>query len=104
MENYAISDEHITASSQYSSNHAPRFARLKYEKGTGGWRSGVSNANQWLQIDLGQLYTKVTGVATQGRHSASWLHRVSKYKLQYSDDGASFQYYREEGQNTDKVK
>ena len=104
MENYAISDGHITASSEYSSHHAARLSRLKYEGGTGGWRAAVSNANQWLQIDLGLLYTKVTGVATQGRHSTSFPFRVSKYKLQYSDNGASFQYYREEGQNIDKVK
>ena len=102
MENFAISDGSISASSQYSSYHGPKNSRLNYEKGSGGWRAGT-NANSWLQIDLGHLFTKVTGVATQGRHSRSWLHHVTKYKLQYSEDGVSFQYYREEGERKDKV-
>ena len=28
---------------------------------------------------------------------------MTKYKLQYSDDGVNFQYYKEQGQTTDKV-
>ncbi|PFX13502.1 EGF-like repeat and discoidin I-like domain-containing protein 3, partial [Stylophora pistillata] len=101
MENFAISDGSISASSQYSSYHGPKLGRLNYEEGNGGWRAGT-NENSWLQIDLGQLFTKVTGVATQGRHSTIFPHQVTKYKLQYSVDGVSFQYYREEGEHTDK--
>ena len=102
MENFAISDGSISASSRYSSYHDSKNSRLNYEEGTGGWRAGA-NANSWLQIDLGHLFTKVTGVATQGRHSTIYLHYVTKYKLQYSEDGVSFQYYREEGQHNNKV-
>ena len=103
MENNAISDGHITASSQLSPFHAPFKARLNFIEGTGGWRAG-SDANQWLQVDLGLVFTKVTGLATQGRHSVDWIQWVTKYKLQYSDDGVTFQSYTEQGQSADKVK
>jgi len=64
--------------------------------------SGNMDQFQWLQIDLGVEYTtNVTKVATQG----SSVHNewVKEYKLDYSNDGANFQYYREPGQNTGKV-
>jgi len=103
MENNEIPHSQISASSQLSADHAPFLARLNYEGGTGGWRAGTSDSNPWLQVDLGSLYTKVTGAATQGRHSTTYLHRVTKYKLQYSEDGVNFQSYKEHGQITDKV-
>ena len=57
--------------------------------------------NQWLQVDLGSENFKITRVATQGRkESAEW---VTSYKLQYSDDGVTFHYYKEQGQASDKV-
>ena len=59
-----------------------------------------NDVNQWLQVDLGNQYTKATRVATQGREYSSY--RVTEYKLQYSNDGVNVQYYKE--QNTDKVK
>ena len=41
------------------------------------------------------LINEVTRLATQGRNGYSqW---VTKYKLQYSDDGVNFQYYWEHG-------
>ena len=103
MENNVISHGQISASSQYSANHAAFLARLNFEGGTGGWRAGTSDSNQWFQVDFGSLYTKVTGAATQGRHSGINLHRVTKYKLKYGDNGVNFQTYKEHGQSTDKV-
>ena len=103
MENNAISDGHISAPSQLTSYHGPNMARLNLIEGTGGWRAGT-DSNQWLQVDLGVLYTKVTGIATQGRHDVSWPMWVTKYKIQYSDDGVAFQNYIEQGQSAVKVK
>ena len=104
MENGAILDEQITASSQVNSDHAPFQGRLHFQETTskaGSWTAGTKDHLQWLQVDLGSQYTKVTRVATQGRNDfAQW---VTKYKLTYSDDGVSFQYYREQGQTADKV-
>ena len=102
MSNNAISNGHISASSQYSADHAPFYGRLGFKEGAGCWTASSRDVNQWLQVDLGNVYTKVTSVATQGRYGKKqW---VTKYKLQYGDDGVSFQNYKEKGQSTDKVK
>ena len=108
IETGGISDDQITASSEWPHpviDHAPNQARLHFQDVSGvksGARvAGNNNANQWLQVDLGNKNTRVTRVATQGRQDHSqW---VTKYKLQYSNDGAKFQFYREPGQTTDKV-
>ena len=101
MENGAISDGQITASSRWNADHEAPVARLHLQTDVsknkaGAWVAGVTAANQWLQIDLGDQYTNITRVATQGRHAVDqW---VSKYKLQYSNDGVNFQYYKEQEQ------
>ena len=107
MENGAISDGQISASSEYDSNYAAHQGRLNFtENGSkmGAWAARQSDLNQWLQIDLLNNKTIVTRVATQGRNSVSYSEWVTKYKLQYSDDGVTFQYYKEEGQNNATVK
>ncbi|XP_078351938.1 LOW QUALITY PROTEIN: polycystin-1-like protein 2 [Oculina patagonica] len=103
MQNYAISDGHIRASTEFDVNHAAIQGRLHFiESGLkrACWTAGTVDANQWLEVDLGDQYTEVTRVATQGRGDyGQW---VTKYKLQYSDDQLNFQYYKEQGQNVDK--
>jgi len=106
MESGAISDKQITASSQWDSNHAPFQGRLHFQGYTfkaGSWSAGKNDLHQWLQVDLGSQYIKVTLVATQGRDAFVHDQWVTKYKLQYSNDGENFQYYKEQGQNADKV-
>ena len=105
VESGAIKDAQITASSAYSSRHAAYNGRLnrkaRVANSAGSWTARTSNANEWLQIDLGNHYTTVSGVATQGRNGyGQW---VKQYKLQYSNDGTNFQYHREQGQSSDKV-
>jgi len=105
MESGAISDKQITASSQLDSKHAPFQGRLHFQvqtKKAGSWSAGINDLRQWLQVDLLSQQTKVACIATQGRHDTSqW---VTKYKLQYSNDGVTFQFYREQGQIADKVQ
>ena len=105
MENGAISNGQITASSEWDVNYAAIQGRLNFQGNQykkGSWSARKSNKNQWLQVDLGSEHTKVTRVATQGRHDyPQW---VTKYKLQYSNDGVNFQFYREQRQTEDKVK
>ena len=96
MESGAIKDEQINASTRYNENYGGEKGRLWNEK---MWLSHQSDRNPWLQIDLGGQ-TKVTAVATQGRPPGHGQF-VSKYKLQYSNDGRTFNYYKEEGR--DKV-
>ena len=111
MESGAIADSQLSASSQWDAYHSVQQGRLNFREVigqlSGAWAAGVNNADQWLQIDvLGfrKRYTRITRVATQGRDSSSSVQRVTTYKLQYSNDGVNFQYYKERGQPTDKVK
>ena len=99
MEDGAISDAQISASSQWDANHAAKQGRLHFQAVSGkagSWSAQFNDLNQWLQIDLGNQHAKVTRVATQGRNAA-YSQWVTKYKLQYSDDGVNFQYYQENG-------
>lgn len=106
MEDHTITDEQITASSEWDVDEAAFHGRLHFQETAiqgGGWGAGENDSNQWLQVDLGSLHTKVTSVATQGRNG-SFDEWVTKYKLQYSNNGVSFTYYREPGEAADKVK
>ena len=104
MENRLIKDAQITASSEWDSNHAAIQGRLNFKAGggkQGAWSAGSNDANQWIQVALG-IYTKLTGIATQGRNGANqW---VTKYQLQYSDDGIHFHFYKAPRQSSPKVK
>lgn len=104
MENAAIRDVQINASSQLNSNHAAIQGRLNFQATSikaGSWSARTNDVNQWLQVDLGNTFTTITAIATQGRHGVNqW---VNNYKVQYGEDGVNFQYYREYGQLTDKV-
>ena len=103
MENRFIRDTQITASSEWDSNHAAIQARLNFKAGggkQGAWSARSNDANQWIQVAFGS-YTKLTGIATQGRNGANqW---VTKYQLQYSDDGVNFYYYKAPRQSSPKV-
>ncbi|XP_066029720.1 uncharacterized protein [Pocillopora verrucosa] len=103
MESRHIKDAQITASSQWGRNHAAIQGRLNFKAGggkQGGWSARWNNGNQWIQVALGS-YTKLTSIATQGRNAYSqW---VTAYKLQYSEDGVNFYYYKVPGQSSPKV-
>ena len=104
MENGAISDAQISASSQWDDNHGPHRARLnrrRFGNKKGAWSALNNDIYQWLQVDLGK-YTTVTRIATQGRSDLNqW---VTKYRLQYSEDGVNFRLYKALGQDSAKVR
>ena len=103
MESHLIKDSQITASSQWDGNHAAIQGRLNFQangKKQGGWSSRKNDVNQWIQVDLSS-YTKLTSIATQGRNRVKqW---VTRYKLEYSDDGVTFYFYKVPGQESPKV-
>ncbi|XP_020623472.1 EGF-like repeat and discoidin I-like domain-containing protein 3 [Orbicella faveolata] len=104
METGIISDGQISASSEASAIYAAIQGRLHFQETVdiaGGWAAATNDANQWLQVDLGRQLAKVTRVATQGRNGP-YIQLVTKYKLQYSNDGVNFQNYTEQKQNIDK--
>ena len=98
MENRQITAAQISASSQFNGNLAPTHGRLHFHR---AWSAGANDPNQWFQIDR-RVAANVTFVATQGRYGNS-VQRVTQYKLQYSKDGLSFQVYKQNGENSDKV-
>ena len=99
MENNQISDAQISASSVSDDRSSPVQARL-HLPGGGGWSALKNDPHQWLQVDL-RSYTTVTRVATQGRtRTKEW---VTRYKLEYCDDGMNFQFYKEVGNASAKV-
>ncbi|CAH3127335.1 unnamed protein product [Pocillopora meandrina] len=103
MESGAILDAQITASSEFDGNHAATQGRLNFlavPGKAGSWSARTNDANQWIQVKL-PGYTKITRFATQGRNAFNqW---VTKYKLEYSEDGVTFHYYHEPGQSVAKI-
>jgi len=101
MESRALSDAQISASSEWDPNHAAIQGRLNFQAGdgkSGAWSAKQNDQNQWLQADLGSN-KNITHLATQGRNGHDqW---VTSYKVEYSDNGASFYCYQEHG--TDKI-
>ena len=54
MENAEVSDDQITSSSDWNSNHGAANGRLNFvaDNGkAGAWSSRTNDPNQWLQVD-----------------------------------------------------
>lgn len=98
--NDAIPDCSFSASTYYSRWYRPWFARLERNKlYDHGWAPrSTDDLNDYLQIDLLYDYV-ICAVATQGaRNIDEW---TTKYKIQLSLDGATFNIYKED--NNEKV-
>ena len=116
MESGKIMDKQITASSITNALHAAHQGRLNFQevveggeaKKSGLWSALIRDQNQWLQVDLLRQESVVTSVATQGRNRNSlWVNHnqwVKSYKLQYSNNGVDFEYYKDARQNSAKVR
>ncbi|CAH3183147.1 unnamed protein product, partial [Porites lobata] len=94
MQNGAIPDSALTASSKAGVAHSPKRGRLNYATPPAAWSSGGAHylKNSWFQVDFGS-WTKVTRIATQGRKYAyEW---VTRYRVSYSYDGIFFKDYTE---------
>ncbi|KXJ06946.1 Coagulation factor VIII [Exaiptasia diaphana] len=97
MQNRAIPDSSITASSYLGKAYKPQQGRLHIKSvisssgKAGSWIPKGRRAGDWLQVDLGKV-TRVQAVATQGRYDANqW---VRSYTLQYSSNGKTFKKYQ----------
>ena len=107
MENKAITDTQLSASSEWvhsEVSHSPPQGRLNY-KGrdhlAGAWCPERTDNNPWLQVDFGNC-TIVTAIATQGRNGWGYWW-VTKYQLNYSDNGVAFKFYMEPPSTSAKV-
>ena len=105
MQSGEISDGQLSASSERDSKHSATQSRLHFVNpdGAGSWAAESNSMDQWLQVDLVNLHTRVTRVATQGSngHQGEW---VTKYSLQYGNDTERFYNFTVPEQNTTKVK
>ena len=113
MESGKILNKQITASSEWNAHHAAHQGRLNFQEvveggKSGSWSARENDKNQWLQVDLLREESVVTSVATQGRNSHPLWSRheqwVKSYKLQYSNNGVNFKYYKDARQSTAKVR
>ena len=64
MENGIISDDQITASSQYDVRHCAANGRLNFIAGggrRGSWSTRINDVNQWLiQVDFQRIITGIS--------------------------------------------
>ena len=97
-----ILDAQLSASSSYSTKHGPWNARLSRTKAPGGWSSGKNDKKQWLQV-LFKSDTKITGIATQGRHHVSRKEWVTNYTLEYKTHGDTLEPYKQARETSAKV-
>ena len=108
MKDGTIQDSQLTASSEYTGlpeSHGPSNARLDLPASasrTGSWSASQSDLNQWIQADL-ETPRYVTGIVMQGRYhvvSAQW---VTRYKVQYGNDGVTWLYVKDVTQTNHAV-
>ena len=82
----------MTASTFYNSNEYPYYGRLNGTRGNGAWCAKANNKGDYLQVDMMKMYS-VCAVATQGsRKSDDW---ITHYKLHFSTNGATSEFYKE---------
>lgn len=87
MENGAIGDADISASSAYDAGSVgPRHARLRQEKNGGAWcpkNQITKDVREWLEIDLRRVHV-TTGTRTQGRFgNGQGQEYAEQYMLEY---------------------
>lgn len=105
MENGAITNDELSASSVFDSSTGASRGRLNLQAtgGTsGGWVAKDNDDSPTLKITFSYRFTRVTGIATQGRQDESqW---VKKYKLRYSKPySADASVYTNPGETASKV-
>ena len=93
MENHDISDDQITASSQWLDINRAAHGRLNFIPDSigGAWSSKLNYLNQWLQVDF-QRCTIITGISTQGR--SDHIQYVKRYTISFGDDEKQFFAYK----------
>ncbi|XP_071493269.1 lactadherin-like [Diadema antillarum] len=89
LENGAIPDSSITASSCHRDGLCTQHARLN---GPTSWSTSVLNTSQWLQVQFRSNFL-LSGIITQGR--ASYDQYVTSYKLSYSLDSMVWTEYKD---------
>ena len=104
MQNGEIPGSAVTASTEYNGNYIANNGRLWFSvinSNYYGWLSSPADTNQYLQVTF-KKWTKVTGIASQGRGNAGqW---VKSYTLLYTYDGIFFRHYKQSGRTAVHIK
>ncbi|XP_066250296.1 discoidin domain-containing receptor 2-like [Euwallacea similis] len=87
MENGAIRDSDITASSSFDSgNVGPQHGRVRTDKNGGAWcplKQATTEPEEWIQIDLKTVHM-ITATETQGRFgNGQGIEYVEAYMIEY---------------------
>lgn len=77
------------ASSWFSNNTIPKFARLYPQNSNGYWKPAESNEDEFLEINLHKSET-IYGVELSGNPLND--EYVTSYKIAYGMDGISFSF------------
>ncbi|XP_062829753.1 epithelial discoidin domain-containing receptor 1 isoform X2 [Anolis carolinensis] len=98
MQDRAIPDEALSASSSWSDSTAAKHSRLALNEGDGAWCPAgpvYPNDAEYLEIDLRRLHF-LTLVGTQGRHANGHGKEFARaYRLHYSRDGHRWMPWRD---------
>uniref|UniRef100_A0A672TBP4 ferroxidase n=1 Tax=Sinocyclocheilus grahami TaxID=75366 RepID=A0A672TBP4_SINGR len=99
IESGLIKDAQITASSVasswYSGQWHPWYARLNKYGTTNAWQAKNNDMQPWIQVELKDI-KKITGIITQGAKSLGNEMFVTAYSLEYSEDGKRWTKYTDD--------
>ncbi|XP_072047054.1 uncharacterized protein [Amphiura filiformis] len=103
LEDGRIRDDQITASTEfvgddpslYEGANNARLNRVAVPGTTGAWSAQTNDFNQWIQVALDDP-TWVTGVLIQGREDPVYQQWVTKFKVQFSDNGQDWNSVQED--------
>nr|ALV82497.1 Ddr2 [Leptinotarsa decemlineata] len=87
MENGAIRDSDITASSSFDKdNVGPQHGRVRTDKNGGAWcpqKQATTEPEEWIQLDLGSVHM-ITATETQGRFgNGQGIEYAEAYIIEY---------------------
>ena len=82
----------MTASTFYNNKEYPYYGRLNGTRGNGAWCPKKNNKGDYLQVDMMKMYS-VCALATQGSRTDNYW--TTRYKLQFSSNGATWESYKE---------
>ena len=94
MENGAILDSQVSASSTHALSNSPALARLNLQPPSplGSWVASSSDSSPWLQVDF-LTHAKISGIITQGQADTSSF--VATFTISFSNNNKDFQSYEE---------
>ncbi|XP_022808682.1 discoidin domain-containing receptor 2-like isoform X1 [Stylophora pistillata] len=99
IESGAIPDNQFTSTSPLSPEYGAHFSRLNSKSGGGAWCAASCDPSAYLQIDLGRVsFIRELDVQSKHDHSGS-TNAVLSFYLEYSVDGAAWEYYKANGAN-----